>query len=128
MSSSVNSNQNPVCESRDDINHFNSNKPMIEVFLNGQPVSFELDTGAALTCMSKVKFSQLNLSNCKVINSVKTLCVANGQTVNVSMIARCDKMANEDGNFSSDQGCSQNFSWVVPDSELFPIQPGRPQY
>ena len=73
MSSSVNSNQNPVCESRDDINYSSSNKPMVEVFLNGQPVSFELDTGAALTCMSKVKFSQLNLSNCKVIDSVKTL-------------------------------------------------------
>ena len=51
MSSSVNSNQNPVCESRDDINYSSSNKPMVEVFLNGQPVSFELDTGAALTCI-----------------------------------------------------------------------------
>ena len=88
MSSSVNSNQNSSCELRDDVNYFSNNKPMIEIFLNGQPVSFELDTGAALTCMSKAKFSQLNLSNCKLIDSVKTLCVANGQTVNVSMIAK----------------------------------------
>ena len=88
MSSSVNSNQNSSCELRDDVNYFSNNKPMIEVFLNEQPVSFELDTGAALTCMSKAKFSQLNLSNCKLIDSVKTLCVANGQTVNVSMIAK----------------------------------------
>ena len=77
-----------VCESRNMVCHFRSRKPMILLLLNGKPVEFELDTGAALTCISKTKFSQLNLNDCKLIDSVKTLCVANGQTVNVCMIAK----------------------------------------
>ena len=77
-----------VCKSCDGVCHFKSSKPMIELSLNGKPVNFELDTGAALTCISKSRFSQLNLSNCQLLDSVKTLCVANGQTVNVSLIAK----------------------------------------
>ena len=58
-------------------------KPIVKLIFNGQAVNFELDTGAAITCISKLNFDRLKLVGCRLVDCSKALCVANGQIVNV---------------------------------------------
>ena len=59
----------------------NKSKPMVNVSLNGKDVHMEVDTGAAVSCMSRANFDRLSLPGCVLSECNINLCVANGQTV-----------------------------------------------
>ena len=61
-----------------------ADKPIVALQLNCKVVHFELDTGAAITCISRAHFEKLNLPNCRIVSCRKLLRVANGQVVNVN--------------------------------------------
>ena len=54
-------------------------KPMLNLLINGKYVQMEVDTGAAVSCISSEVFKRLDLSGCVVSGCDVTLCVANGQ-------------------------------------------------
>ena len=56
-------------------------RPMLNVLVNGQYIYMEVDTGAAVSCISSDVFNRLELSGCVVSECNLTLCVANGQTL-----------------------------------------------
>ena len=53
---------------------------MLEVFIDGAKLLMELDTGAAVSCMSKQQFDSLKLKR-NLKPSSRNLSVANGQFV-----------------------------------------------
>ena len=59
----------------------NRTKPMLNILMNGKYVPMEVDTGAAVSCISSNVFDRLSLSGCVLSACNVTLCVANGQTV-----------------------------------------------
>ena len=62
-------------------------KPMLKIMLNGKYVTMEVDTGAAVSCMSRKNFDKLKLTGCKVEKCHMNLCVANGSIVRASLKA-----------------------------------------
>ena len=59
-------------------------KPYLNLHVNDKPLKMELDTGSTISCISKLNFEKLNLSNCLVEKCDQNLCVANGQLVKSS--------------------------------------------
>ena len=56
-------------------------RPMLNILVNGKYVRMEVDTGAAVSCISGDVFNRLALSGCVLSECNFTLCVANGQTL-----------------------------------------------
>ncbi len=66
-----------------------SEKPLLNVCINGSLVPMELDTGAAVSCISKNHLDSLKL-NCRLEPSSRNLNVANGESVQAVSIAKVD--------------------------------------
>lgn len=64
-----------------------SEKPLLNVIINDCSVPMELDTGAAVSCISRNKLDSLKL-NCKLEPSTRTLNVANGESVQALHISK----------------------------------------
>ena len=64
-----------------------SEKPMLNVLINDTLVPMELDTGAAVSCISQSHLHSLKL-NCKLEPSTRNLSVANGESVQALSIAK----------------------------------------
>ncbi len=58
-----------------------SRKPALRVMLNGKYVYMEVDTGAAVSCISRRNFDMLNLTGVELASCHVNLCVANGHIV-----------------------------------------------
>ena len=66
-----------------------SEKPLLNVLINDCSVPMELDTGAAVSCISRSKFDSLKL-NCKLEPSTRTLSVANGESVQALHVSKVE--------------------------------------
>ena len=82
--------------------------------IEGKPLKLELDTGAAVSCISYEAFKKLGLSN-KLIPTSRVFKVANGQTVS------CIGLAQVLVKF---RGSAYNLELHVIDAE-FPVLFGR---
>ena len=58
-----------------------NSKPLISVMLNGKYATMEVDTGAAVSCISSKNFDKLKLTGCSLDKCNMNLCVANGNVV-----------------------------------------------